>query len=134
MDQKYRNNYAIGQSDALYGVAIEDANKHGHVKVEDKDGNIHRAIHVHAYDWGGWVPDGLESVIEKYQQGLHEEHMSQTNKFKAGDKVSINNSVEGVIISLSPEWAGAQDWDKWYEVDTVYGDRQAVHVSKLTLI
>ena len=58
--------YTIGQEDALYGVAIEDRRKDGTVMVEMADGTERTAVWIHAFAWGGWIPDGLEAVWEKH--------------------------------------------------------------------
>lgn len=52
--------------DALFGVATEDERPDGSVEVEMGDGTKQVARHIHSYAWGGWIPEELEDVYDKY--------------------------------------------------------------------
>lgn len=47
-----------------FGVAIEDE-YNGAVTVMLADGSTARAIHIYAYAWMGWIPEGLEPILEQ---------------------------------------------------------------------
>jgi hypothetical protein len=62
--RKHIQHYTMG--DGEYGIAIEDERADGSVKVELASGEIYLAKHIHAFAWGGWMPEDLEKVWIKH--------------------------------------------------------------------
>lgn len=62
--RKYQRHYAMG--DGEFGIAVEDERPDGSVTVELADGSKYLARHIHAYAWGGWLPEELEPAYAKY--------------------------------------------------------------------
>lgn len=56
--------YSMGSGE--YGIAIEDERADASVMVELADGSTYLARYIHAYAWGGWLPDELEPVYAKH--------------------------------------------------------------------
>lgn len=55
-----------------YGVAIKtvtalDLHREG-VPVMRADGKVETANFVHSFGWAGWVPDGLEPILERFNR------------------------------------------------------------------
>lgn len=62
--------HALGSGEV--GIAIESERDDHSVTVELADGSTYRAQHIHAYGWGGWMPEELEAVYEKHNPELLE--------------------------------------------------------------
>ena len=63
---EYHFDYTLGDKKlARYGVAIQAEDSEG-VVVELADGSQVKAKHIHAASWGGWIPEELEEIWEKY--------------------------------------------------------------------
>jgi len=60
--------------DGEFGIAIEDERPNVTVMVELADGSHYLARHIHAYAWGGWLPEELEPVYEKYNRGSDDDY------------------------------------------------------------
>jgi hypothetical protein len=56
--------HTIGEGE--FGIAIEDEQPDLTVKVELGSGEIYTARYIHAYAWGGWLPEDLEQVYLKH--------------------------------------------------------------------
>lgn len=58
------SNFSPG--DGEVGIAAEDSLADGSVKVELADGSFYQAKHIYAHSWGGWLPEDLEEIYERY--------------------------------------------------------------------
>jgi len=72
----YRIDYTVG--DGEFGVAVEDERSDRTVLVELADGSTYRARFIHAYAWGGWMPEELESTYMKYRPVDEDEWLRST--------------------------------------------------------
>lgn len=64
--REHHQSYTIGGDDGEYGIAIEDERPDHSVMVELADGTTYLAKHIHAYAWGGWIPEELEPTFMKH--------------------------------------------------------------------
>lgn len=62
----YHQHYEMGGKFARYGIATEPERPDGSVEVELADGSKTVARYIHAYAWGGWLPEELEPVHDRY--------------------------------------------------------------------
>jgi hypothetical protein len=62
--------HEIGGENSLYGVVV-DARRDG-VVVEMANGRQCCTSNIQAQGWSGWVPDGLEEVLDKYRPEIDE--------------------------------------------------------------
>lgn len=63
-------NHQMG--DGEIGIAVEDERRDHTVLVELASGETYLARHIHAYAWGGWLPDALEPVWLKHNSGMND--------------------------------------------------------------
>lgn len=66
-DDYYQNYPPVDTSVIRYGVAIEDTSLDEPVRVKVPDGSIVVAKYIHAHSWTGWIPEGLESIVEEFE-------------------------------------------------------------------
>ncbi len=59
--------YTMG--DGEVGVATEDERPDGSVRVELANRSTFQARYIHAYGWGGWMPEDIEPIWAKYHGG-----------------------------------------------------------------
>jgi hypothetical protein len=67
--REYVAHYDVGDGEndlAVFGIAIEDERSDRTVMVELADGTTYLARYIHAYAWGGWLPDNLEETYLKH--------------------------------------------------------------------